>query len=152
MNTDPQSLFSHPNRLRHMGLLWDNLRLQKDLPQVDKWLSEKFKSLKQYGSTDRKLMSDGIFLVFRYGVWILEQYYGRDLERRVPEPSDIWENLRSFDSAAIFPKLIGRMAATHSSEKNLKDTLIFEGIHPWYELSLIPIRRFRLIERWKTWG
>jgi len=119
-----------------MGLLWDNLRLQKDLPQVDKWLSEKFKSLKQYGSTDRKLMSDGIFLVFRYGVWILEKYYGRDLERRVPEPSDIWENLRSFDSATIFPKLIARMAATHSSEKNLKDTLIFEGIHPIYERHL----------------
>lgn len=136
MSSAPQTLFSHPNRLRHMGLLWDSLRLQKELPQVDKWLSDKFKSLKQYGSTDRKLMSDGIFLVFRYGVWILEQYLGRDLERRVAEPSEIWENLRSFDSASIFPKLIERMAAEGRKDMSLKETLIFEGIHPWYQSFL----------------
>jgi 16S rRNA (cytosine967-C5)-methyltransferase len=122
--------------MRHLGMLWDELRLQKELPQVDKWLSDKFKTLKQYGSTDRKLLSDGIFLIFRYGVWILDQYFAPDLEKRVKEPSDIWENLRSFDSAAVFPKLTLRLASTLPENRSLRDELIFEGIHPWYERFL----------------
>ena len=133
-----------------MGLMWEELRQKRELPQVDKWLADKFRSLKQYGSTDRKHISDGIFLIFRYGIWVLHEYFSNDFDRKVPTPADTWGVLRGFNWDSIHPKLTLRLEKTKSIEWSLRERLIFEGIHPWYQ-SLLE-ERSRLsgwsIEEW----
>lgn len=144
------SLFSHPNRTRHMGMMWDELRQLKDLPQVDKWLSDKFRSLKQYGSTDRKHISDCIFLIFRYGIWIMHEYFAESFDRKVPSPAETWGILRGFDWDSILPKLTMRLELAKPSHLTLRELLIFEGIHPWFQKYLEKRSRLSgwVIEDW----
>ncbi len=61
--------FLHSPRTPHLLKLWDDLRSLPSLPQLDRWLAQRFRSEKRFGQKDRKWYSDALFAVLRLGVW-----------------------------------------------------------------------------------
>jgi len=148
-------LFYHSNRLRHLGLLWDELRQKNELPQVDKWLSDKFRSSKQYGSKDRKILSDGIFLIIRLGPWILQDLLGSEFTSKVPTPLTLWKKLQTVEFSSLkvqLLRILEQIDHDGSKENSLNSPLMSRLIHPWVmdALKRREEKSHWQIEKWLT--
>ena len=58
-------------RTPHLLKFWQELCALAELPQVDRWLSQRFRQDKRLGKKDRLWYADGFFAAFRYGLWAL---------------------------------------------------------------------------------
>lgn len=103
-------------RTPHLFRLWDELRALSALPQLDRWLAQKFRSEKRFGQKDRKWYSDALFAVFRLGIWAYaaerqwqlglgkswEDANWRALHDHQLEPEAWWSLLRAIDGSRLF--------------------------------------------------
>jgi 16S rRNA (cytosine967-C5)-methyltransferase len=52
-------------RTPHLKIIWTDLCAERELPQLDRWLSARLKQDKRFGSKDRRYYSDAVFAIMR---------------------------------------------------------------------------------------
>lgn len=135
-------------RTPHLLRLWDELRALPALPQLDRWLGQRFRLEKRFGQKDRKWYSDALFGVFRLGLWTLaaEQEWqaqaDETLEKRAQafaalEPQAYWPLLRALPGPRLFLWLGLRLDRPQLTHTRFPEARILEE---WEEqlLSLPP--------------
>lgn len=55
------------SRRQHLHRLWQEVLVSSQLPQIDKWLADKFRKNARYGSRDRRWYSEMLFAAMRHG-------------------------------------------------------------------------------------
>jgi 16S rRNA (cytosine967-C5)-methyltransferase len=60
-------VFTESPRSSHLFRIWQNLSMALELPQVDRWLAQYFRSEKRFGKKDRQWYADAIFTALRFG-------------------------------------------------------------------------------------
>lgn len=134
----------HQNQQRHLSAIWDALRQQPALTQVDRWLTVLFRGKKSYGKSDRRFYSESIFSIIRQAVVItyLHNLKGGDVfseqsvelyKQTLPDPCDVWPILRNLTLPAI-----QQLTADIKHTKNLSPqvALLLNGVHPAYFAAL----------------
>jgi 16S rRNA (cytosine967-C5)-methyltransferase len=67
--TQPAVAYLRSPRTPHLLRLWAELCTFEELPQLDRWLAQRFRQDKRFGKKDRLWYSDALFMAFRFGVW-----------------------------------------------------------------------------------
>ncbi len=101
--------FLHSPRTPHLLRLWEEVRAFEVLPQLDRWLTQRFRAEKKFGQKDRRWYSEAIFTALRFGLWAaaLEEMKMRGLNEVPAEflslsPSASWQAVRRLPPERLF--------------------------------------------------
>jgi 16S rRNA (cytosine967-C5)-methyltransferase len=88
--------FTETPRAPHLYRIWKQLQDCRELPQVDRWLAQVFRSEKRFGKKDRQWYADAVFAALRLGpLLLLAEKKGRE------GPGD-WNELRELPVERLF--------------------------------------------------
>ncbi|RZA19240.1 MAG: RsmB/NOP family class I SAM-dependent RNA methyltransferase [Proteobacteria bacterium] len=113
MNT--LNLLSSP-RTPHIKRIWTDLCAEKEVPQLDRWLVNRLKQDKRFGSKDRRFYADAVFAIMRRALALdeLKDY----------EPMVAWQKIRDWEVHSFF-EAIEKLDKTASG-----------GLSPWFNSYL----------------
>lgn len=103
-------------RFKYLVELWSQLTAEAQMPQLDRWLSLRFKSMPQLGSRDRRWYSQLMFACSRYAEFTALAFSGRDAvdltDLLIPlDPHACWHRIRQVPSAQFVEIAIATLAA-----------------------------------------
>ncbi len=93
-------------RSRFLLQFWNDLRTETKLPQLDRWLAQKFRADRRLGKKDRLWYSDALFAAMRFGLWAYqrEAEWLQDTEASasIAANAQQWAILRSLSGERLF--------------------------------------------------
>ncbi len=113
-------------RTPHLFRIWSDLAKQKELPQLDRWLVQRMKQDKRFGSKDRRWYSEAVFAAIRWSMPLLD----KRLETASLTPAAAWEALRTLPPEKLFGEL-GEFGKSLPAEG-----LASAGLSSWFQASL----------------
>lgn len=84
-------------RTPHLKAIWADLCRESEIPQLDRWLVNRLKQDKRYGSKDRRFYADAVFGIMRQ-VQSLSEFAHLS-------PDEAWTKVRLTDAHSLFEKL-----------------------------------------------
>lgn len=111
-------------RYPHLNELWDQLRQQSELPQLDRWLRQAMRQNAKLGRQDRLFYADMLFTLMRYLLPIvhLELAWQGAAE---PSSASLWQDARQLSAPPLWGWLI---ILTQSSEARWPQELADETV------------------------
>ncbi|MCS6985663.1 MAG: RsmB/NOP family class I SAM-dependent RNA methyltransferase [Leptospiraceae bacterium] len=135
------------SRLFHFHKLWKSLCDQKELPPVDRFLTEYFRKNKQYGRRDRREYADLLYTVFRRGIYLAHRYlsgksqaFAKSSPSLPHDPPAVWRLLRHIPYEDLWEYL------HESLETYALKSPFLSMVHPSYEAY------FKKRAHFSNWG
>lgn len=132
-------------RTPHLLRLWEEVRSLPQVPQMDRWLAQRFRSEKRFGQKDRRWYAEAIFAAFRYGLWaaVCEEMEEQKL-KEIPAPwlalefEGAWAALRTLPAQKLFAWLSLRAGTESHPTLELWSQLRQEPAAAWLWEGLAP--------------
>ncbi len=114
---DRPALIASP-RTPHLYRLWTDLIAEEAMPQLDRWVAQRLKLDRRFGSKDRRWYAEALFTAVRWAMPAFA-HEARDLE-----PTAFWSFLRTLSAQDFF----ARLAAAEIPSEGLASA----GLASWF--------------------